>query len=232
MLVVAETVGTLDGFSALADRNGDYAIFNLAPGDYSVRAYAQGAVHEEKTAAVAADAVTDVDLAMTSAAPATVSGNVSLVNRGAGTGTSVILVVESTFDEVLLRGETPPGLRAPGPGIAPDLTGAWQITGVPPGRYVALAAFENDFLVRDPDVCQGGTEVVRFDVLDAQPVALDIFKITGSLDVIRRARTAQRSSKTERPRSRGSTTARKPRTRSRSWTPSGTRSFRPPASPA
>ena len=184
VLVVAETVGTLDGFSALADRNGDYAIFNLAPGDYSVRAYAQGAVHEEKTAAVAADAVTDVDLAMTSAAPATVSGNVSLVNRGAGTGTSVILVVESTFDEVLLRGETPPGLRAPGPGIAPDLTGAWQITGVPPGRYVALAAFENDFLVRDPDVCQGGTEVVHFDVLDAQPVALDIFKITGSLDVI------------------------------------------------
>ena len=44
----------------------------------------------------------------------------SLVNRGAGTGTSVILVVESTFDPVFLRGETPPGLRAPGPGIAPD----------------------------------------------------------------------------------------------------------------
>jgi hypothetical protein len=184
VLVVAEPVGGLEGYSALADRNGDYAIFNLAPGDYTVRAYARGAVHEEKAAAVLADAVTDVDLAMTPAAAATVSGNVSLVNRGAGTGTSVILVVESTFDEVLLRGETPPGLRAPGPGVAPDLTGAWQIAGVPPGRYVALAAFENDFLVRDPDVCQGGTEIVDFDVLDAQPVTLDLFKITGSLDVI------------------------------------------------
>jgi hypothetical protein len=183
-LVVAESVGGVDGFSALADRNGDYAIFNLAPGDYSVHAYAQGVVHEEKTATVAADAVTDVDLAMTSASAATVSGNVSLVNRGAGTGTSVILVVESTFDEALLRGETPPGLRAPGPGIAPNLTGAWEIAGVPPGRYVALAAFENDSLVRDPDVCQGGTEIVHFDVLGSQPVALDLFKITGSLDVI------------------------------------------------
>jgi hypothetical protein len=183
-LVVAEPVGGLDGFSALADRNGDYAIFNLAPGDYSVRAYAQGVVHEEKAAAVAADAVTDVDLAMTSASAATVSGNVSLVNRGAGTGTSVILVVESTFDPDLLRGETPTGLRAPGPNVAPNLTGAWQIAGVPPGRYVALAAFENDFLVRDPDVCQGGTEIQHFDVLDGQPVTLDGFKITGSLDVI------------------------------------------------
>ena len=182
-LVVAEP-GTGTGFSALADRNGDYAIFNLAPGSYSVTAYARGAVHEEKSATVLADAVTDVDLGMTSAGAATVSGNVSLVNRGAGTGTSVILVVESTFDPVFLRGETPPGLRAPGPGIAPDLTGAWQIAGVPPGRYVALAAFENDFLVRDPDVCQGGTEIVHFDVLDAQPVALDLFKITGSLDVL------------------------------------------------
>ena len=101
------------GFSALADRNGDYAIFNLAPGSYSVTAYARGAVHEEKSATVLADAVTDVDLGMTSAGAATVSGNVSLVNRGAGTGTSVILVVES-FDPVFLRGETPPGLRAPG----------------------------------------------------------------------------------------------------------------------
>jgi hypothetical protein len=179
-LVVAEP----GGFSALADRNGDYAIFNLAPGSYSVTAYARGAVHEKKPATVLADAVTDVDLGMTSARAATVSGNVSLVNRGAGTGTSVILVVESTFDPVFLRGETPPGLRAPGPGIAPDLTGAWQIAGVPPGRYVALAAFENDFLVRDPDVCQGGTEIVHFDVLDAQPVTLDLFKITGSLDVL------------------------------------------------
>ncbi len=182
-LVVADNAGG-NGFSALADRDGNYAIFNLVPGDYSVRAYAQGVVHEEKTAAVVAGATTDVDLAMTSASAATVGGNVSLVNRGAGTGTSVILVVESTFDDAFLRGETPPGLRAPGPNVAPNLDGAWQIAGVPPGRYVALAAFENDFLVRDPDVCQGGTEILHFDVLDGQPVTLDGFKITGSLDVI------------------------------------------------
>ncbi|HSD22529.1 MAG TPA: carboxypeptidase-like regulatory domain-containing protein [Anaeromyxobacter sp.] len=182
-LVVAET-GSGDGFSALADRNGDYAIFNLAPGDYSVRAYAQGVVHEEKTAAVLADAVTDVDLGMSGAAGGTVNGQVNIVNPNDGKETSVILVVESTFDDALLRGETPPGLRAPEPGIAPNLSGAWQIAGVPPGRYVALAAFENDLLVRDPDVCQGGTAIVRFDVAAGQTVTLESFKVTGSLDVI------------------------------------------------
>ncbi|WP_242342438.1 carboxypeptidase-like regulatory domain-containing protein [Anaeromyxobacter terrae] len=185
VLVVAEWAAGGAGFSALADRNGDYAIFNLAPGEYTVQAYARGAVHEPKTATVAADAVTDVDLALVSgAAGANVTGQVSLVNRGAGTGTSVVLVVESTFDPKLLRGETPPGLRAPGPGTAPNLDGAFEIAGVPPGRYVALAAFENDFLVRDPDVCQGGTELVSFDVTGALPVSLTTFKITGSLDVI------------------------------------------------
>lgn len=183
VLVVAESPAG-EGFSALADRNGDYAIFNLAPGDYTVQAYARGAVHPPADATVIADQATDVDLAIASGSTGTkVSGQVSLVNRGAGTGTSVILVVESTFDPDLLRGETPPGLRAPGPGVAPDLDGAWEIAGVPPGRYVALAAFENDFLVRDPDVCQGGTEIVHFDVAGA-PVSLDTFKITGSLDVI------------------------------------------------
>ncbi|WP_242360130.1 carboxypeptidase-like regulatory domain-containing protein [Anaeromyxobacter sp. SG17] len=185
VLVVAEPAAGGPGSSALADRNGDYAIFNLAPGDYTVQAYARGAVHAPRTATVAADAVTDVDLSLVSgAAGAKVTGQVSLVNRGAGTGTSVVLVVESTFDPALLRGETPPGLRAPGPSTAPNLDGAFEIAGVPPGRYVALAAFENDFLVRDPDVCQGGTELVHFDVTGAQPVSLETFKITGSLDVI------------------------------------------------
>ncbi|ABS26588.1 carboxypeptidase-like regulatory domain-containing protein [Anaeromyxobacter sp. Fw109-5] len=182
VLVVAETA---DGqaFSALADRNGDYAIFNLAPGDYSVRAYARGAVHPAASAAVIADQVTDVDLAMGGNATGTVSGQVQVVNPGTGKETSVILVVESTFDEALARGETPPGLRAPEAG-APSITGAWQITGVPPGRYVALAAFENDLLVRDPDVCISGTDIQHLEVVAGVPTGAVDFKVTGALDVI------------------------------------------------
>ena len=70
--------------------------------------------------------------------------------------TSIVMMVESTYDATSGRGTTVPGLRAPDPGTAPDVTGAFTIDGVPPGKYVVLAAFENDDLVRDPDPCIAG----------------------------------------------------------------------------
>jgi hypothetical protein len=39
--------------------------------------------------------------------------------------------------------------------------------GVPDGKYVALAAFENDGLVRDPDTSIGGTQIVHLTVSGA-----------------------------------------------------------------
>jgi hypothetical protein len=105
------------------------------------------------------------------------------VNPGAGKGTSYILVVESTFDETLARGETPPGLRAP-EGTELVSSGSWVIEGVPAGKYKVLGAFENDRLVRDPDLSQGNTEIVRVEVTAGQSVEAPSFKITGSLDVI------------------------------------------------
>jgi hypothetical protein len=147
VLVVAEVNGV--GYTAIAGRDGDYTIFNVPAGAASVAAYARGYNYVGKNVDVAADATVDVDLALSDAAASTVSGSVSIVNGGLGEGTSVILVVESTFKEMIARGETPPGLRAPDPGMAPTINGAFTITGVPAGRYVALAAFENDNLVRD-----------------------------------------------------------------------------------
>jgi hypothetical protein len=184
VLVVAEpgSGGPAAG-TAVADRDGDYAIFNLAPGAYTVRAYARGGIHPPASVTLDADEDELVDLPGSGSAPATVTGTVQLVNRGDGTGTSVILVVESTFDEALGRGEAPPGLRAPD-GLALTLDGAYAIAGVPPGRYVALAAFEDDFLVRDPDLCIGGTQISRFEVPEgATAVTLAGFKITGALNL-------------------------------------------------
>lgn len=185
VLVVAEPeLGGAASGTAIADRDGGYAIFNLAPGNYTVRAYAKGGVHAPATVTLVADEDELVDLTMSGPAAATVSGSVQLVNPGAGTGTSVILVVESTFDEALGRGESPPGLRAP-EALELTLKGSYAIAGVPPGRYVALAAFEDDFLVRDPDLCIGGTTVTRFEVLsDQAAVTLAGFKITGALDLV------------------------------------------------
>ncbi len=188
VLVVAESGGV--GVSALADRNGDYAIYNLPAAAYSVKGFARGAIHAPQSVTLAVGQVAQVDIPISGTAGATVSGSANIVNPGAGTGTSVILVVESTFNAALVRGETPPGLRAP-QGIVPDLKGNFSIPGVPPGRYVALAAFENDYLVRDPDLCQGGTALLHFEVQPAD-VARDIggFKITGSLDVLSPGATA------------------------------------------
>ena len=184
VLVVAETTGgTPDGFTAIADRDGVYRIFNLPDGDFSVLGYAQGVNYDAQTASVSGGEEAQVDLAIGSDAPGTVMGSVQIVNPGDGKGTSYILVVESTFDEALARGETPPGLRAP---EGTDLvgSGSWTIEGVPAGSYKVLGAFENDRLVRDPDFGQGNTEIVRVDVAAGQSIEAPSFKITGSLDVI------------------------------------------------
>src|SRR5262249_31182702 len=148
-------------FSAIADRKGGYRIFNLPAGSYTVKAYVQGANHDPASVSLAVDEEKQVDLSLNDAAMASLSGNVNIVNPGSGNATSVILVVESTFNEALARGETPPGLRAPAPGTAPNVTNAFSIAGIPAGTYVVLAGFENDFLVRDPDTCIAGTDILH-----------------------------------------------------------------------
>lgn len=184
VLLVAETAGAEpEGFTAIADRDGSYRIFNLPDGDFSVLGYAQGVNYDAQSVSVSGGEERQVDLALGSDAPGTVTGSVQIVNPGAGEGTSYILVVESTFNESLARGETPPGLRAPEGTDLVD-SGTWTIEGVPTGSYKVLGAFENDRLVRDPDFGQGNTEIVRVDVAAGQSVEAPSFKITGALDVI------------------------------------------------
>jgi hypothetical protein len=182
VLVVAE--GPVVG-STIADRTGQFAIFNLAEGSYEVAGYARGVNYERATVDVAADSDSEAPLSLSEAAASTVTGRVELVDAGGAPGTSVILVVESTFNETLVRGAAVPGLRAPEAGIAPDVTGAFTIDGVPEGRYVVLAAFEDDGLVRDPDTCIAGTEIVHQAVGVGETVEIaQSFKVTEALDVL------------------------------------------------
>ena len=181
-LVVAEVNGV--GYTAIAGRDGEYTIFNVPAGTASVQAYAWGHNYVARDADVGAGATVEVNLDVSDVAASTVSGSVSIVNGQLGEGTSVILVVESTFKTALARGETPPGLRAPEPGTAPIVDGAFSIAGVPAGRYVALAAFENDNLVRDESSI-GGTAIVHQEVVAGQDVQIgDSFKVTGSVDIV------------------------------------------------
>ena len=181
-LIVAEGAAMAVGIS---DRDGAYVLFNVPPGAYTVTAYrADASIAPKPGVTVAAGARTEpIDLVADQSPLGTVSGSVNIVNPGAGSATSVVLVVDSTYNELLKRGEVPPGLRAPKLG-APTITNAFSITGVPAGKYVVLAAFENDFLVRDPDTSIGGTAIQRITVAGAPVAIAESFKITGALDII------------------------------------------------
>jgi hypothetical protein len=95
-----------------------------------------------------------------------------------------VLVLESTFNSTLARGEAVPGLRAPDPGTAPNITGAWSISGVPNGKYAVLAAFENDGNVRDPDPGIAGTQVAHITVTGGSANASPQFKVTGAVSMV------------------------------------------------
>jgi hypothetical protein len=179
-LVVAggETM-TGGGVTGIADVDGQYTVFNVPAGNVAVSGYKVGLQLAPTTASVTAGAVTaGVDLESTGEATAVVSGKIEIVNPGMGSDTSIIFVVDETFNPNAARGEAPPGLR-----VYP-VSGDFKLTGVPDGNYVVLAAFENDFLVRDPDTSIGGTSVVRITVKGGDLAISDGFKVTGSLDVV------------------------------------------------
>jgi len=166
------------GATGVADFDGGYTIFNVPAGEQEVRGYGNGLqLTPANAGVVAGKGALNVNLAAAGEAGAVVSGKVEIVNPGDGSNTSVILVVEDTFDEAVNRGESPRGLRIG------DVSGEFSIVDVPDGKYVVLAAFENDFLVRDPDTSIGGTEIVHITVAGKDFAIAESFKITGALGV-------------------------------------------------
>jgi hypothetical protein len=181
LLVVAE--GGAAAHVGFSDSEGVYTIFNVRAGTYSVSGYAAGVqLDTANTTVGVGEHVTGVNLTQRDDPLATVSGNVQIVNAPGGAITSVVLAVESTFQEATARGQVPPGLSVG------NVTGAFAITNVPDGRYVVLAAFENDNLVRDPDENISGTQIIHIEVPDPTTgTAVTItegFKITEALAVV------------------------------------------------
>ncbi len=182
-LVVAEG-GSGTAPYAIADGDGSYVLFNVQEGPHTVVGYRSGL--DVSPADIDGDAdVEGADLETTDgAASAAVRGSVNIVNAPGGSSTSVVLVPVSVYNDGLERGPVPLGLRAPQAPEAPTVEGAFEIQDVPPGTYKVLAAFENDDLVRDPDIAIAGTAIVELDVADAD-VSLDTsFKITEDLEVV------------------------------------------------
>ncbi|HUU01528.1 MAG TPA: carboxypeptidase-like regulatory domain-containing protein [Myxococcota bacterium] len=181
VLVVA--AGGAAGYPGYSDSDGDYTVFNVPAGSFTVSGYRSGLQLQQADVTLASgEDKTGVDLEESTSALSSVSGNVQIVNAPGDSKTSVVLAVESTFEENAARGEVPPGLRAG------EVTGNFSIDGVPDGRYVVLAAFENDGLVRDPDQTIGGTRIVHIEVPDPvsgnSVVLPEGFKVTEALEVL------------------------------------------------
>lgn len=183
ILVVAEGESGL-ARSTIADSDGAYQIFNVPAGPVSVQAYALGQNYQSASVELGDGDEVEADLQLSEAEVGTVQGSVQIVNAPGGSVTTVILVVESTFDEVFGRGQAIPSLRDPLPGIAADVDGDYEFTGVPAGRYVVLAAFENDQLVRDPDTSIGGTSTLHIEVQPGQTTTVEGFKVTEALEIL------------------------------------------------
>ncbi len=181
-LVVAEG-GPVPAPYTIADQSGHYVLFNVSSSATEIRGYRVGL--ELEPAAIGSAAVDLRVLDEDPAALAAVTGSVNIVNAQGGSATSVVLVPTSVFDPTFERGPVPLGLRAPAPPDAPSISGAFTIPGVPSGQYQVLAAFENDGLVRDPDMNIAGTAIQMVSVGDSGTAAVAAsFKITGALEVI------------------------------------------------
>ncbi|MBL9105488.1 MAG: hypothetical protein JNL82_31420 [Myxococcales bacterium] len=182
-LVVAE--GPKPAPYGVADRDGAYVLFNVPAGPATVRAYRRDLAVVGEKIDVAGEDLAGVDLAADAAGVAEVRGAVNLVDPGDGEATSVVLIPDSVYDPALARGPLPFGLRAPDPGAAPDVKNTFVMRGVPAGSYRVLAGFENDSLVRDPDLTIGGTGVPTVSVkAGADAEIKEAFKITGALAVL------------------------------------------------
>lgn len=187
-LVVAEGVsGDKVAPYGVADRAGAYTVFNVKSGSATIHGYRRGLELEPASVTVGAEDLAKVDLAALAEGDGlgAVDGSVQIVNAPGGSTTSVVLVPVSVFNTTIERGPVPFGLRAPDPGIDPNVSGSFAIAGVPAGTYKVLAAFENDILVRDPDMTIGGTNLQEVTVAAGQAVTVpEGFKITEALGVV------------------------------------------------
>lgn len=180
-LVVLEGART---YTTTPESSGAFRIFNVAAGTYKAQAYGKGTNYTAVDVTVTASAdTTGVSLKKNTASTATMTGSVNLVAGANGAGTSVVMAIDSTFIEVLARGELVPGLRAP-EGGAPTLKGSYTISGIPDGKYVVLAAFENDGNVRDPDPSISGTQLARVTVANGMASVNPVFKVTSAIEAV------------------------------------------------
>lgn len=170
-LVVAHDTTQDLAVSTVTASNGDYVLYNVAPGTYEVTAFKAGFTSDTITRTVAAlDDVTG-DLVVAAQSLPTLDGAITFLATANG-----IVDVTLRHPETL---DTVPGLTAQ------NNTGtSYAITQVPAGDYLAWATFANDGYVMDPDwVNKNGGYPDALMVTMGSTAQIKDFSVTGAVSL-------------------------------------------------
>lgn len=167
-LVVAADSERGVAFSSISAENGEYHIYNVPGGSYSVRVFIRSYQSEIKSANVVAQAgSTGLNFSLQQSTGASLAGNV----RNLAISN---LDVDISLVHPLTK-ETIPGLTTR------SANQSYTISGIPAGDYIARATYRNDLRVMDPDrIAKFGEPVVSVSGTVANPSTLS-FDITGTV---------------------------------------------------
>lgn len=134
VLVVGEKDGK--GFSTISDAAGEFFLFNLPAGSYTLKAWVAGYESEVKSASVTTGTGTTQNLSLSKGAAGSVTGTLTFL-------ASTALEVDVSLTHPLTE-EAIPGLNT-------KTSADYSIENVPAGLYLARASYQNDERVVDPD---------------------------------------------------------------------------------
>jgi hypothetical protein len=173
VLVIAEDSADQSKYSVVSGPDGYFVLFNLPYGNYAIYPYKSGHTQADtQMASVSTDTTTrSVNVTMNTVTGGILTGSLQFVATNAPDSVDVALLDSSTFSTI--------------PGLTVFISGVteYQITDIPPGRYLAWASFRNDGYVVDPDgIFKFGYPMVTFNAtLTTDQVD---FKVTGAIDIV------------------------------------------------
>ncbi|MBI5217924.1 MAG: carboxypeptidase regulatory-like domain-containing protein [Bacteroidia bacterium] len=165
VLVIAYTSTT--SYSTISGNDGQYVIYNVPAGSYTVKGFLVNYNSDEVTASVSSGSETsDKNLSLTQG------------TSGKATGTVTFLATNNGEVDVTL---TFPNSKESIPGLSVRTSGgSYTINNVPNGTFIARASYENDSYVVDPDwILKFGEPTLT---INNNTVSLN-FSVTGAISL-------------------------------------------------
>jgi hypothetical protein len=165
ILVIAS--GTTNGYSSITDKNGNFWIYNIPAGTYTLQAWKSGYTSSSVNITLAASGNSQNNaLSLTAGVTGSVTGSVTFL---ATTNIEVdVSLVNPLTKEII------PGL------VTTTSSGNYTISNVPAGTYIARASYVNDGKVMDPDwILKNGEPTVT---VTTSAVTMN-FSLTGAVEI-------------------------------------------------